>query len=135
MVDLFDESSQQIVIRLNGGMHKSRDECVMDFSEDEKPSLKEIVKVTCKKFGCKEKAGCSIIYNKSGIKLFDEDANFIKVDDVLYIALDGESFNYCAILDDFIMQEKLGEGGFGAVYLATNKISQKQFAVKFMDMS
>jgi len=47
----------------------------------------------------------------------------------------GESFNYCAILDDFIMQEKLGEGGFGAVYLATNKISQKQFAVKFMDMS
>lgn len=71
-------------------MHKSRDECVMDFSEDEKPSLKEIVKVTCKKFGCKEKAGCSIIYNKSGIKLFDEDANFIKVDDVLYIALDGK---------------------------------------------
>ena len=25
----------------------------------------------------------------------------------------GEAFNYCAILDDYKMQEKIGEGGFG----------------------
>ena len=47
----------------------------------------------------------------------------------------GEAFNYCAILDDYEMHDKLGEGGFGAVYLATNKLNKKQFAIKFMDMS
>lgn len=133
-------------------MHKSRDECVMDFSEDDRPSLKNIIKTTCKKFGVKDKAVCAVIYNKSGIKMFDDDANFIRPADVLYIALDGklynfhclllfsflavnlllgssrlcftgESFNYCAILDDYDMSEKLGEGGFGAVYLATNKVT------------
>lgn len=123
MVDLFDDSSQLITIRVNGGMHKSRDECVMDFSEDDRPSLKNIIKTTCKKFGVKDKAVCAMIYNKSGIKMFDDDVNFIRPADVLYIALDGESFNYCAILDDYDMSEKLGEGGFGAVYLATNKVT------------
>lgn len=33
------------------------------------------------------------------------------------------------------MSDKLGEGGFGAVYLATHKKDKKQVAVKFMDMS
>ena len=47
----------------------------------------------------------------------------------------GEPFNYCAILDDYEMGKMLGKGGFGAVYLATNKLSNKQFAVKFMDMT
>ena len=37
----------------------------------------------------------------------------------------GELFNYCAILDDYEMHDKLGEGGFGAVYLATNKLNKK----------
>ena len=64
----------------------------MDFSEDERPSLRSIVKETCKKFGCKGKAACAVIYNKSGIKMFDEDANFIKAEDVLYIALDGKRY-------------------------------------------
>jgi len=90
MVDLFDYSSQQIIVRVNGGIHKSRDECLIDFSEDERPSISNIIKMTCKKFGCREKAAYAVIYNKSGIKLFNEDANFIKADDVLYIALDGK---------------------------------------------
>jgi len=33
------------------------------------------------------------------------------------------------------MQEKIGEGGFGYVHLATNKETNKQYAIKFMDMT
>lgn len=135
MVDFFGESSSQIKIRVNGGMHKSQQECVMDFSEEERPPLRQIIKSTCKRFGCKEKVGSSIIYNKQGIQLFDEDVNFIKADDVLYIAVNGESFNNCAILDDYRMQEKIGEGGFGTVHLATNRETNVQYAIKFMDMT
>jgi len=64
MVDFFNDSSQTITIRINGGMHKSQQELVMDFSEEERPSLRNIIKETCKKFGVKEKAACAIIYNK-----------------------------------------------------------------------
>ncbi len=38
-------------------------------------------------------------------------------------------------MDDYTISEKIGEGGFGTVHLATNKESNKQFAVKFMDMT
>lgn len=54
----------QITVRVNGGMHKSQQELVMDFSEEERPSLRNIIKETCKKFGVKEKAACAVIYNK-----------------------------------------------------------------------
>ena len=71
-------------------MDKVKDEHVMEYSEHERPSLRHIIKWVCKRFGCKEKAACAVLYSKGGIKLFDEDANFIKADDVLYIALDGK---------------------------------------------
>jgi len=91
MVDIFDDSSRTITIRLNGGMEKLKDEHVMEFSEQEKPSLRNIIKFTCKRFGCKDKAACAVIYSKGGIKLFDEDESFIKADDVLYLAINGKS--------------------------------------------
>ena len=47
----------------------------------------------------------------------------------------GESFNNCAILDDYKMHEKIGEGGFGSVHLATNRETNVQYAIKFMDMT
>jgi hypothetical protein len=71
-------------------MHKSQQECVMDFNNDDKPSLRNIIKQTCKRFNQKEKAAGAILYNKNGIQLLDEDVDFIKADDVLYIALDGK---------------------------------------------
>jgi len=57
----------QIIIRVNGGIHKSSQEFIMDFSNEDKPKLREIIKLTCKRFGCKEKAACAILYNKNGI--------------------------------------------------------------------
>jgi serine/threonine protein kinase len=47
----------------------------------------------------------------------------------------GENFNNCAILDDFVMGEILGTGGFGKVLLATDKLKKRKVAVKFIDVS
>ena len=80
----------QIVVRLNGGMHKSHQEIYLDFREEDRPPLRAIIKEFCKRFGCKEKVRSSVLYNKSGLQLFDKDIDFIKADDVLYIALDGK---------------------------------------------
>lgn len=39
----------------------------MDFSNEDKPKLREVIKLTCKRFGVKEKSGCAKLYNKNGI--------------------------------------------------------------------
>lgn len=54
--------------------------------------------------------------------------------DTLYIALNGENFNYCAILDDYEMGRTLGIGGFGKVVLAKHKENKTQVAIKFTDV-
>lgn len=82
----------QLIVRVNGGIHKSQMENVIEFNDSEKPSLRQIKKDTCKRFGCKEKAANCVIYSKKGIQLFDEDINFIQPNDILYIALDGKDF-------------------------------------------
>ena len=70
----------------------------MEFGQNEKPSLRQIKKDTCKRFGVKEKAAHCVLYSKQGIQLFDEDIDFIKGDDVLYLALDGKSFHISQII-------------------------------------
>lgn len=46
----------------------------------------------------------------------------------------GEPFNDCVILDDYIIDKLLGEGGFGKVHLGINRENHKQVAIKFMDI-
>lgn len=67
--------------------------------------------------------------------LFDEDSNLIAPNDILYIALQGENFNYCAILDDYELGRTLGEGGFGKVLLGKHKETKEKVAIKFADVT
>ncbi len=50
------------------------------------------------------------------------------------MALDGEEFNNCAILDEYEIGKVIGEGGFGKVYLGRHKETNKKVAIKFMDI-
>ena len=71
--------------------------------------------------GSSDNASKAKIYNKDGIHLLEEDFRLIAADDVLYIAMKGEDFNYCAILDDYAMGRVLGIGGFGKVLLGKHR--------------
>lgn len=121
----------QITIRVNGGKIKSAEELQIEFNES--LTLKDVTKQAVKKFG-----GMSVsqakIYDKNGVLLFDEDFNLIAAGDILYIALNGENFNYCAILDDYELGKTLGVGGFGKVILARHKENRSQVAIKFTDV-
>lgn len=59
----------------------------------------------------------------------------MKSGDVIYLAVNGEQFNYSAILDDYTILRELGEGGFGKVYLGKHKETGQESAIKFMDVS
>jgi len=74
------------------------------------------------------------MYNKNGVLLFDNDFNLIASGDILYIALKGEDFNYCAILDDYELGKTLGIGGFGKVLLGKQRENKSEVAIKFTDV-
>lgn len=97
--------------------------------------MKQFIRQVCKQFGFKEKCVYAKLYFKTGIKLLQDDIAFLKDKDVYYLALEGEAFNNCANLDDYVIGEKLGEGGFGEVLLGTCKKTGKKVAIKFMDVS
>ena len=66
--------------------------------------------------------------------LFEEDFSLIQGNDILYVALNGENFNYCAILDDYELGRTLGQGGFGKVVLGKHKVEKTKVAIKFTDV-
>jgi serine/threonine protein kinase len=74
------------------------------------------------------------MFNKNGILLLDDDVKLIAQGDILYCALKGEDFNYCAILDDYEMGKVLGVGGFGKVILGKHRDTRQQVAIKFTDV-
>lgn len=83
--------------------------------------MRHLLKEICKNFGFKEKYVQAKLYSKTGIELLQDDLAFLKDKEIYYVALDGESFNNFANLDDYTIGEMLGEGGFGQVLLGTAK--------------
>ena len=75
--------------------------------------LSDLLKIVCKKFGCKENYKIAKLYNKSGLQLFKDDVMLLGGGDILYLAVKGnitsknkdwfigEDFNFSAILDDY----------------------------------
>ena len=66
--------------------------------------------------------------------LFEDDFNMIQSGEILYIALRGEAFDHCTILDDYDIGRTLGVGGFGEVKLGTHRENKQEVAIKFMDI-
>lgn len=77
----------------------------------------------------------SRLFDKEGIEIFEEDLVMLKNEDVIYIALKGEDFDYSSVLSDYDQKDILGEGGFGKVYYATHRETGDNVAIKFMDIS
>lgn len=85
-----------------------------------------------KKFtGTSDGSSQAKIYNKDGVLLLEDDFKLIAANDILYLAMKGENFNYCAILDDYEMGRVLGVGGFGKVVLGKHKEKKTSVAIKF----
>ena len=109
---------------------KNESELVLDLDGLD---YKRIIKEAIKKFGFGSQKSAKL-YNKTGVMLFEEDLNLVAPNDILYVALTGDGFNYCAILDDYEIGRTLGVGGFGKVVLGKHKETKKQVAIKFNDV-
>ena len=45
----------------------------------------------------------------------------------------GDDFDYSVCMEFLDIKRKLGQGGFGSVYLAYDKLNQKEVAVKILN--
>jgi serine/threonine protein kinase len=120
---------------MNGGINKSKQELKLDLEDRNNQQLEDILKQSCRFFGQKEKQRTSKLYNRNGLQILEEDVQFLKHNDIFYLALDGEDFNNLNILDEYELGDVIGEGGFGKVILGKQLATKRKVAIKFMDIS
>jgi hypothetical protein len=75
---------------LNGTLKNrgSADEAIVELHEG--MQLSELLKIVCKKYGCKENYKIAKVYNKSGLQLFNDDIMLLGGGDILYLAMKGK---------------------------------------------
>ncbi len=71
------------------------------------------------------------LFNSDGAEYFEDDLKYIKNKAVLY-ATKGEDFDSNSCFGEYEMSKKLGEGGFGNVYLARHRQTGENFAIKII---
>ncbi|CAI2384149.1 unnamed protein product [Moneuplotes crassus] len=72
------------------------------------------------------------MHDKTGCQIFKEDFYHLQNEDCIYLS-QGKDFNYITLLLVYKKVKKLGEGGFGHVYLLRNKLNGEEIAAKFVD--
>ena len=76
-----------------------------------------------------------VFYLKDGTELDDYDLIFLKDEEELWFSHKGEDFSYKQILSKYTTVSKLGQGGFGKVYLVEEKETNVKYAIKYIDIS
>ena len=75
------------------------------------------------------------MFDQNGWEFFETDFRHLSQGDWLYIWSKSKDFSYKSLLDMFYKVKKLGQGGFGSVYLLKNKLNKREIAAKFVDVS
>lgn len=88
--------------------------------------------------GCKEKLSlnnhirCKLLDSR-GEELSDDDLEFINNEEPLFLS-QGEKFAKSSSMAIYQEIRKLGQGGFGTVFLYRSKLTNKEVAIKFIDL-
>ena len=86
-----------------------------------------------KNFSTLENCRAVNLYNDKGI-LITEDADlfYLQEKKILFFTKNNEEFNTYNLIRMFTFIKKLGEGGFGKVYLVKQKMTNTKYAIKFL---
>lgn len=117
----------KIYIRLNGNSTVETDYVCRAYSKNNMAGLMEHVS---KKFSFKPNDIPNLrLFNNEGLEIYEEDIQFLKDKNVLYISK-GEDFNFNTFYSEYNISKVLGQGGFGKVYLGIHKKTKQKVAIK-----
>lgn len=74
------------------------------------------------------------LFRGSGVEIFEEDIQFLRNNEMLFISR-GEEFDETSNFALYKKSRDLGEGGFGKVYEAKNRLTKEKVAIKMIDYS
>ncbi|EGR34275.1 protein kinase domain protein [Ichthyophthirius multifiliis] len=72
------------------------------------------------------------VFKVGGIEILNEDVQYIKNNDILYVS-EGQEFDESSNFAIYKIIRVLGEGGFGKVYKAKNRITKQCVAIKMIE--
>jgi serine/threonine protein kinase len=120
-----DDQTNQVSIFLNRDISVSCEASVFPHT-----SVRDLISKTKEKLKIKSDVDC-ILYDSNGAELSDDDVDCIDFDKPLFLSL-GEKFSKSSSLAMYKKIKKLGQGGFGSVYLYEHKKTHENFAIKFV---
>jgi serine/threonine protein kinase len=123
----YEPSSKIITIFLNGKITRK---CKIQVQKTF--SIADIIS------NCKEKLKISMhskckLLDSRGEELSDDDMEYINSEEPLFIS-QGEDFIKSSSMAIYKELKKLGQGGFGSVYLYKNKLINQEVAIKFIEL-
>lgn len=74
------------------------------------------------------------VFKAGGVEIFNEDVQYIKDGDILFASF-GEDFDESSNFALYKMIRSLGEGGYGKVFEAKNRLTKEKVAIKLIDCS
>ena len=123
--------NKRVIVHLNGNP-ESIETISLDNSIDSIESLKrEWARVFQKNYHEESR----LFYFNDGTEIEEEDLFFLKDQDILWFSHKGAKFKYKQILEMYTVISKLGQGGFGKVYLAEENSTKQQYAIKYIDIT
>lgn len=84
----------------------------------------ELAEIICEKMEISRRGATKIrIFKTGGVEVFNEDVQYIKEGDILFVSF-GDEFDDSSNFAVFKMKECLGQGGYGKVYEAKNRLTK-----------
>lgn len=74
------------------------------------------------------------VFKTGGVEVFNEDVQYIKDGDILFISF-GDEFDESSNFALYKLLNCLGQGGYGKVFEARNRLNKERYAIKMIDCS
>jgi serine/threonine protein kinase len=94
-------------------------------------TVQDLVSNCRERFGINNHVKCRI-FDSNGGELSDDDIEYLNSEEPLFFS-QGEEFSKTSTLALYKELKKLGQGGFGSVYLYKHTITKDDVAIKFID--
>lgn len=97
--------------------------------------LEDLKETICENAEGVKISGSSKFYSETGNEILDDTLFLLKDKEIIYLDQHGNPFDVNSILDQYEMQESLGQGGFGSVRKAKHRETGQIVAIKHIDIT